>query len=101
MTRYYGGQPTKAGFYLNRSTLELEPVAGGGGTLPGDKSVRYVKLPVSAVMMVGPLMGLVYVIFLPLVGILGIIALIAFRAGQSAQSLGHKTKRLSSGGKAA
>ena len=67
MTVYHGGQIVKGGLYLKRSTWELESVARGGGNLPGNKETRYRRVPLPAVMAVGPLIGLAYVISLPIV----------------------------------
>ncbi len=67
MTDYHGGQTVKGGFYLKRSTWELESVAKWGGDLPGNKETCYSRVPLPAVMAAGPLMGLVYVISLPMV----------------------------------
>ena len=67
MAGYYGGQIVKEGFYLNRSTLEFEPIARWSGILPGDKNTRYSRLPLPAVIVAAPLMGLAYVILLPIV----------------------------------
>lgn len=93
MTRYYGGQVVKGGLYLRRSTLEFEPVVRGGGILPGDKGARYIQMPLPAVTVVGPLMGLLFVIFLPLVGVVGIIGLLTYRGWQSAQLVGRKAQQ--------
>ncbi len=67
MTDYQGGQIVKGGCYLKRATWELEPVAREGGNLPGNEETRYSRVPLPAVMVAGPLMGLVYVISLPIV----------------------------------
>lgn len=67
MTGYHGGQIVKGGIYLKRATWELESVARGGGNLPGNKEARYSRMPLPVVMAVGPLMGLAYVISLPIV----------------------------------
>ncbi len=67
MTGYQGGQAVKGGFYLKRATWEFESVARGGGNLPGNKETRYRRVPLPVVMAVGPLMGLAYVISLPIV----------------------------------
>ncbi len=67
MTGYHGGQIVKKGFYLKRATWELEFVTGGGNILPGEKETPYIRVPLPAVMAVGPLMGLAYVVSLPIV----------------------------------
>ncbi len=83
MTGYHGEQTVKGGFYLNHSALEFEAIAREGGILTGDKGVRYSRLPLPVMMVVGPLVGLIFVILLPLVGIIGIVGLFIFRVSQS------------------
>ena len=80
MKGYHGEQEVKGGFYLKHSTWEVEPVARGGGILPGDEEVRYTRLPLPTVMVAGPLAGLVFLIFLPFVGIIGITGFLAYKA---------------------
>ena len=65
MAGYHGGQTVKGGFYLKRSTWEFESVARGGGVLPGNKKTSYGRLPLPAMMVAGPLMGLAYAISIP------------------------------------
>jgi hypothetical protein len=74
MARYFGGQTVKEGFYLNRSSPELVSIARWDGVLPGDEGTRYTRLPLPAVMVVGPIMGFVYVILLPLVTCFALIS---------------------------
>ncbi len=40
----------------------------GGGTLPGDGTERYARVPAVVMLVLAPMMGAAYVIFLPLVG---------------------------------
>ncbi len=67
MTGYHGGQAVKEGLYLKRSTLGFEAVTKGGSILPGERETRYSRVPLPAVMVAGPLMGLAYVISSPIV----------------------------------
>ena len=82
MTGYHGGQIVKGGFYLKRATWELESVAKGGGNLPGNEETRYSRVPLPAVMAAGPLMGLAYVISLPIVFCLAFGYFLTRRVGQ-------------------
>ena len=82
MTGYHGGQIVKGGFYLKRATWELESVAKGGGNLPGKEETRYSRVPLPAVMAAGPLMGLAYVISLPIVFCLAFGYFLTRRVGQ-------------------
>ncbi len=65
MISYHGGQVVKGGCYLNFSTWEFESVASEGGILPGNKETKYRRLPLPVVMIVGPLIGLAYIVFSP------------------------------------
>jgi hypothetical protein len=68
MTNYKGGDTVKRGFYasLNRWTIEL--VERDDSPLPGTGEERYARLPVPVMLVVAPLMGAGFVIFLPLIG---------------------------------
>lgn len=67
MTRYHGGEMVKAGFYWNPARWEIT-TAKKGGTLPGTKDLRYFRLPLALLMIAGPFLGGLLVIFLPLIG---------------------------------
>lgn len=67
MTGYHGGQTVREGFYLKRSIWEFESVGRGGNILPGNKETLYIRVPLPAVMVTGPLTGLAYVVSLPMV----------------------------------
>lgn len=90
MAGYHGGQAVKRGLYLKRSTWEFESVAGRGGILPGNKETSYSRLPLPAVMVAGPLMGLAYVISLPIVGCLAFSYFLARRVGLKPKVAGQE-----------
>ncbi|MBI4465003.1 MAG: hypothetical protein HY647_09890 [Acidobacteria bacterium] len=79
MLNYRGGQKVPRGFYWNRDKWETVTIAQGGGVLPGSETHRYVKLPVLLVLVCGPLMGLVYVVFLPLIGFALLFGMIGWK----------------------
>lgn len=89
MAGYHGGQAVKGGFYLKRSTWEFESVAGRGGILPGNKETSYSRLPLPAVMVAGPLMGLAYAISLPIVCCLAFGYFLVRWVGQKLKVVGH------------
>lgn len=66
MARYNGGESVRAGFYWNPSQWDVVSIPKEGGTLPAAE--RYIRLPLLALMVLGPFMGALYVIFLPLIG---------------------------------
>ncbi len=71
MIDYHGGQAVSKGYYLKRSTWEFDFVAKGGGILPGNRETHYSRVSLPVVVVGSPLIGLAFIIFLPLIGILG------------------------------
>lgn len=67
MTRYHGGEEVKAGFYWNPAGWEITTTKKGA-TLPGPKGTRYLRIPTILLMVVGPVLGALMVVFLPLIG---------------------------------
>jgi hypothetical protein len=68
MTRYHGNDSVKGGFYWRPSEWEIVTVPREGGTLLGTADMRYVRLPVLLILVLGPFMGALYVVFLPFIG---------------------------------
>lgn len=67
MTRYNGGEVVKAGFYWNPAEWEIVTTKKGEA-LPGTKETRYLRIPTLLLMAVGPILGALMVVFLPLIG---------------------------------
>ena len=63
-----GGNEVKAGFYWNKKEWAIVTISGKGGVLPGSSETAYVKVPVVMMLGLAPLMGGLYVMFLPLIG---------------------------------
>ena len=68
MFTFTGGATVKGGFYWNRGTWHLENVEGTTGTLPGDGNTRYLWIPTLLMLLLAPVMGGLFVVFLPFVG---------------------------------
>lgn len=66
--RRRGGEAVKFGFYWNVAEWEAQIVPAGGGTLKGGETAKYVRLPLVALLIVAPLMGAAYAMFLPFIG---------------------------------
>ena len=64
-----GATKVKGGFYWDRKDWEMAVIPADGGTLPGDATHRFLKVPVLALLVLGPIMGALFVVFLPVVGI--------------------------------
>ena len=86
MFNYRGGQNVKSGFYWNLAKWEIVTVEKGRGILPGGEEHRYIKLPILLMIGCAPVMGAIYVIFLPLMG----FALILGLGGKKLVEVLHK-----------
>lgn len=69
MTRYMGGQNVKAGFYFNLESWKVTTLSGEGGVLPGGGDTRYLRVPLPLLLVLAPMMGAAFAIFLPFIGI--------------------------------
>jgi len=76
MTRYYGNQRVEPGIYFCPKELSFKSM-DEDGRLPGGPERAYWRVPALALLAAAPMIGLAYVIFLPLVGfvMLGAVAL--------------------------
>src|SRR3990172_6109394 len=90
MNEYRGGMKAQKGVYLNRTNGELVQFYGETRILPGDKAVRYVKVPAALAMLGGPVAGLLFVFFLPTIGIIGILTYAAYKVWHGTAALGRK-----------
>ena len=62
------GTRVKGGFYFNRDKLDLVTVSGKEGTLPGVDGQRYLRVPVLAMLLLAPMLGGLFVVFMPFIG---------------------------------
>ncbi len=77
MKRYLGGERISPGIYWSLKSGEFFQSPTQGVVLPGGAERHYIRVSSILVLVVGPLMGLGYVIFLPMVGIVGVLSLLA------------------------
>jgi hypothetical protein len=63
-----GGDKAKAGFYWHAAGWEIVTLSGKGGTLPGTEAERYRRLPTLVMLLLAPVMGGLFVVFLPFIG---------------------------------
>lgn len=64
-----GGTRVKAGFYWRTGRWEIVPVEGASGaTLPGGADEAYYRIPTLGMLVAAPVMGALFVVFLPLIG---------------------------------
>jgi hypothetical protein len=66
--KYAGGDTVKYGFYWNVREWEAQVVPKEGGTLGGEPDVRYIRMPLFALLVLAPIMGAIYAFFLPFIG---------------------------------
>jgi apolipoprotein N-acyltransferase len=86
MTTHNGNSKVKSGYYFSINTLGVEVVSEDGGTLPGPVTRRYISVPFPLLFVVVPVVGLAFLMFLPLIG----FALLAYAVIQ--RVTGHVSK---------
>jgi hypothetical protein len=69
MAAFNGTETVVGGYYLNGREWKFEMVDGPSGVLPGDETVQYRRIPVPAMLVLAPLMGLVFVMVVPFIGL--------------------------------
>ncbi|HET9552712.1 MAG TPA: hypothetical protein VFP50_07070 [Anaeromyxobacteraceae bacterium] len=68
-TTHLGTQAVPSGYYLNASRWAIEPVATDGGRLPAGPGT-WRRIPTALALLATPVLGLAFLMFLPLIGIL-------------------------------
>lgn len=81
-----GGTKVTKGFYWGVKTWDIQVIENGGGTLPGGPERRYLRIPVIAMLLLGPIMGALFAMFLPFIGL-------AMVADHAARALGRRASR--------
>lgn len=71
---FKGGETVKAGEYWDLYSGERVSLAAEG-TLPGGDGVTFTRLPTVVVLLLAPIAGLLYAIFLPFIGIAFVVDL--------------------------
>jgi hypothetical protein len=62
------GGAVRSGYYLNATTWSIEPVANEGGRLPAGPG-RWMRIPTAAALALVPVLGGLFLVFLPFIGI--------------------------------
>ena len=83
MARHIGGSPAQSGYYWNARAWSITPIPREGGFLPGGPGDRYLKVPTLAVLMLMPILGGLFVVFLPVIG----FVLVAYALGKKVAAL--------------
>lgn len=87
MTRYYGNQRVEPGIYFCPKELSFKSM-DNDGRLPGGPERTYWRVPALALLVAAPMIGLAYVIFLPLVGFVMLGAVALQKVGSLVRELG-------------
>ena len=80
MLKHNGGQMVGRGTYWNLSNGERIDIMNEG-TLPGDRSRTFYRMPAAAIIVAAPVLGLVYAAFLPFIGIAMMVKLLGQKIG--------------------
>jgi hypothetical protein len=68
MAKYTGGMQAKGGYYWNPRSWEVEVVPSEGGRLKGTPEAKYLKVPFPLLFVIVPLLGALFLMFLPFIG---------------------------------
>jgi len=88
MLKYNGGNRVGKGTYWNLTNGERIDF-NAEGTLPGDAKKTYFRMPAAAIIVAGPVLGLVYALFLPFIGIAMVVKLVGQKLGGEIAELAH------------
>ena len=66
-TTYESGSKVPSGYYFNAARWHVEPIANDGGALPAGNG-RWMKVPTVAALLLVPILGATFLMFLPLIG---------------------------------
>ena len=93
LTAYTGNQEVESGLYLNVRTFGVTNLEKSG-PLPGTADDRFRRVPMLVMLAAAPLIGLAYVVFLPLIGFVAVGYLLGGKAMQFASSVSEHAGRV-------
>jgi hypothetical protein len=93
MTTYTGNQEVDPGLYLNTRRFTIASIEHRSA-LPGIEDDHYRRIPLLLMLAAAPLVGLIYVIFLPLIGFGAVSVLLAGKAAEAAANVGVQMGRV-------
>ena len=93
MTTYTGTQEVEPGLYLNTRKFSVTTI-DRRGPLPGTTEATYRRVPMLLMLAAAPLLGLVYVIFLPFIGFAAVTWLLANKALELVTGVARETGRV-------
>lgn len=93
MRTYRGSDKVEPGLYFNARELSFKSV-DEEGPLPGSLVEVYRRVPILVLLIVGPLLGLVYAVFLPFIGFAAVAWLLGVKAVQLARGAAREAVRV-------
>ena len=66
-TTHESGSKVNSGYYFNAARWHVEPIANDGDRLP-EGNGRWMKVPTAAALLLVPILGATFLMFLPLIG---------------------------------
>jgi len=88
MLKHNGGDRVGKGTYWNLTNGERIDIRDEG-ILPGEAKKAYYRMPAAAIIVAGPVLGLVYALFLPFIGIAMLVKLVGQKAGAGVMEMVH------------
>lgn len=78
-----GGSKVNFGFYWSMQAWDMAMIPAEGGLLPGGSDRSYMRIPTVLFLLMAPMMGALYVVFLPFAG----FALLAGHLGKAVKTM--------------
>jgi hypothetical protein len=69
-TTYESGSAVLSGYYFNPAGWHVEPIANDGDRLPASARGSWLRVPTAAALLLVPVLGAAFLVFLPLIGFL-------------------------------
>ena len=88
MLKHNGGSRVGKGTYWNLTNGERIDIRDEG-ILPGEAKKAYYRMPAAAIIVAGPVLGLIYALFLPFIGIAMLVKLVGQKAGAGVMEMVH------------
>lgn len=82
-SRHAGAERVGGGIYWSHHEAGIVSIPRDGGTLPGQASNHYTRMPLIAVLVIGPILGTAFAFFLPAAGIVGLAQLALGRVSRA------------------
>jgi hypothetical protein len=92
MKKYGAGEIVRGGTYLNLATGQFLSLDQEAAVLPEGGESKFVRVPLALALIFGPLAGLAYIIFLPLMGIATLFMLATRKAQTQEPAVANEHK---------